>query len=148
MWYQNTHNVKILSKNKEFFKSYSQKTFFQISNLQHGWLIFMSMFLKAGWISENFPSWTYCSLPKTAVSLTWSPIFCYMEDSSIFISWLTCCYWFLPCLLFYCHGIFIFFVTHNSRYRNMWLPQPCSACHFELQNVSSVDSHTATWTSI
>ena len=36
--------------------------------------------------SESFPSWNYCSPPKTVVSLRWSPVICYMNDTSIFIS--------------------------------------------------------------
>ena len=73
---------------------------------------------KAGWISETFPSWTYYSLPRTVVSLSWFPIICYMRHSSI-IRWLTHRYRLLPSLLFYHRSIY--FNRHDmfNRYRSI-----------------------------
>ena len=68
---------------------------------------------------ESFPRWPYCSLPRTVVILSCPPIICYMEDSSIFISWLTHRYWFLPRLLFTATACFIFFVTGSNWYCNI-----------------------------
>ena len=54
LWYQNTHNVEILSKNS-FSKVIPKKPFFQMFNLQHGWLIFMNMSI--GFITRPGKIW-------------------------------------------------------------------------------------------
>ena len=47
------------------------------------------------------------------------PIICYKKDSSIFISWLTHCYWFLPYLLFNAMACFFYHHSMFNRYHSI-----------------------------